>query len=146
MRAHVPAVEASTVRRVFATWSIEIPAAFVETFVADDGYWHAYCEDRSISLTSIVVSDGNRVVSATELMAVGPLLPGSPVEDMPPGLRGNAVTCPSIPPARASMMLSGFLATDGRLLVVTITADDLEWARLVWLSIRTHPASDSLIN
>jgi hypothetical protein len=146
MRALVPAGEVSTVRRVFATWSIEIPVSFAETFVSGDGYWHAFCEDRSISLTSIVVSDGERMVSAAELMAVGVFLPGSPVEDMPPGLRGSAVTCPSIPPARASKMLSGFLATDGRLLVVTITSDDLEWARAVWLSIRNHPAPDSLIN
>jgi hypothetical protein len=146
MRARVPAVQPPIVRQVFPNWSIEIPADFAETFVSGDGYWHAYCEDKSISLTSIVVSDGERLVSAAELMAVGPLLEGTPVQDMPPGIGGSAVICPSIPPARASMMLSGFLAVDGRLLVVTITSDDLDWARLVWLSIRIHPAPGSLPN
>jgi len=36
-------------------------------------------------------------------------------------------------------MLSGMLAAEGRLLIVTITSDDLDWALQVWLSIRTHP-------
>jgi len=32
------------------------------------------------------------------------------------------------------------LATEGRLLLATITSDDPEWARRVWRSIRGHSA------
>ncbi|WP_310526626.1 hypothetical protein, partial [Nocardioides sp.] len=67
-------------------------------------------------------------------------LDGSPVDEVPAGLLGRATTCVAPQPAMASRLLSGLLATDGRLLLVTVTSDDLEWARRVWLSIRSHAA------
>jgi hypothetical protein len=44
------------------------------------------------------------------------------------------------PAAVASKVLSGFLVAEARVLLVTITSDDLDWARDTWLSIREHPA------
>jgi hypothetical protein len=127
-------------RRVFEAWSIEVPAAFTETFVDLDGYWHAHDGHRSVSLSSFVISEGRDPVRAGRILRHASALDGSPVEQVPPGLVGRAVTCAAPQPATASMVLSGLLATDGRLLLVTITSDDLEWARRVWLSIRSHAA------
>ena len=47
--------EPTVERRVFEAWSIEIPAAFDETFIREDDYWHGYDEHRSVSLSSIVL-------------------------------------------------------------------------------------------
>lgn len=130
-----------TVRRwVFAAWSIQIPAAFEETFVDADGYWHGHDEHRSVSLTSLVISEGGDPVNASRILRQAPPLDGSTVDEVPPGLLGRAATGAAPQPARASQLLSGLLATDGRVLLVTVTSDDLEWARRVWLSIRSHPA------
>ena len=135
-RSQEPA-ELSVERRVFESWAIRIPARFTETFVASDGYWHGYDERRSVSLTSIVVTEGRHWVSAGRILRQLPPLDGSPVAEVPTGLLGRASTSAAHHPARASRILSGMLATDGRLLVVTITSDDLDWARQVWLSIRS---------
>ena len=132
--------EPTVVRRVFEAWSIQVPAAFAETFVHADGYWHGYDEHRSVSLTSFVISEERDPVKASRILRQAPPLDGSPVEGVPPGLLGQAATCAALQPARASQLLSGLLATDGRLLLVTITSDDLEWARRIWLSIRSHAA------
>ncbi len=134
------ATELTIRRRAFEAWSIEVPAAFAEIFVADDHYWHAYDERRSVSLSSIVISEHGDPVSADRILArVGPL-DGSPVDQVPPGLPGRATICAAPQPAIASRFLSGVLATDGRVLLVTITSDDPEWAMRVWLSIRSLPA------
>ena len=133
--------EALIPRRVFETWWIAVPATFRETFVEEDAYWHAWDDERSVSLTSMIVTDGRRPVAAVEMEHIFPELDGAPVDERPPGLIGRAVTGPSVAPARAATLLSGVLATDGRLLIVTITADDLDWGRRVWLSIRPHGAS-----
>lgn len=138
--------EQRTVRRVFATWSIAIPESFIETFALEDGYWHAFDEDRSISLTSIVVTDGDRLVSAAEIVHTLPELDGSPIKEAPPFIMGRAVIDASGGSASASGILQGVLAAEGRLLLVTITADDLDWARSVWLSIRSHPAEQTLLH
>lgn len=127
-------------RRVFEAWSIEVPGAFAESFVDADGYWHGHDEHRSMSLSSFVISEGRDAVKAGRILRQAPALEGSPVDEVPPGLVGRAATCAAPQPARASKVLSGLLATDGRLLLVTITSDDLEWARRVWLSIRGHEA------
>ena len=132
--------ETTVRRRVFEAWSIQVPAAFAETFVDADGYWHAYDEHRSVSLTSLAISEEGDPVRASRIMRQAPPLDGSPVEEVPPGLLGRAATCAAPQPARASQLLSGLLATDGRLLLATVTSDDLEWARRVWLSIRSHAA------
>lgn len=134
----------STTRQVFAAWSVDVPESFEETFVEEDSYWHAWDDHRSVSLTSIRLTDDHGPVSArriTRRLGGGLLdLGGSPVDDLPAGLVGRAVTATAPQPARASRLLSGMLAAPGRVLLVTITADDLDWARRTWLSIRAHPA------
>jgi hypothetical protein len=79
-------------------------------------------------------------VGASKIAAQIPPLDGTPVDRLPPGLVGQAIVGDAIKPARASRMLSGMLAAPGRLLVATITSDDLDWARQIWLSIRHHRA------
>lgn len=132
--------EPTVVRRIFEAWSIEIPASFAETFIDEDPYWHAYDEHRSVSLTSIVLTDKGRPVPAALILRELPALDGTPVAELPPGLIGRAVTGSSVRPAKASRVLSGILVVDGRLLIATITSDDLDRARQIWLSIRSHPA------
>jgi len=137
---HLAAPEPTVDRQVFAFWSIRIPASFEETFVHGDDCWHAWDPYRSVSLTSILVTDGDRLVSSRELLRTFPRLPGDPVET-PPGLQGWAVVAPAGPAARASRVISGALATEGRLLIATLTGDDLGWATSTWLSIRLKAAS-----
>jgi hypothetical protein len=132
------ALERTTRRRIFPHWSLEVPASFDETFVREDGYWHAWDTDRSISFSSMVISDHDRPAPVTALLEQLTPIEGTPVADLPTGLVGWAVTDDAIPPARAGRMLRGMLATDGRIAIVTVTSDDLAWALRVWLSIRTH--------
>ena len=139
-RSDVPN-EPSVERQVFPSWSIRVPATFDETFIDAEGYWHGYDAGRSVSLSSVVITERRRPVAAGRILRqVAPSLKGSPVERLPPGLLGRAVTCAATQPAKASRVLSGLLVTDGRVLLVTVTSDDLEWAQRVWLSIRSHPA------
>src|SRR2546422_6641124 len=133
-----PAPERTVVRRVFRAWSIEIPASFAETFVASESYWHAYGECRSISLTSIVITEKGRPVSAELIVRQLPATDGIPLEAVPANLAGWAQFIATEPPAKAAGALSGMLATDGRVLLATITSDDRDWARHVWRSIRRH--------
>jgi hypothetical protein len=140
MEAIASPLEPTVIRQVFALWSIRIPASFEETFVHGDDYWHAWDADRSVSLTSIVVTDRGRPVGPGELLRTFPPLTGDPVAT-PPGLVGWAVAAPAVQPARASRAISGVIATDGRLLLVTITGDDPNWTTATWLSIRYGAAS-----
>ena len=128
-------IELLVERLVFETWSIAIPLHFAEEFVEDGSYWHAWDDCRSVSLTSLVLTEGGRPVPADQI--VQHLQPdvGTPVEELPDGLVGWGVTGAAIQPARASRTLSGILVTAGRVLIVTITSDDLDWAREIWLSI-----------
>lgn len=134
----------SITRQVFAAWSVEVPESFAETFVEEDFYWHAWDDHRSVSLTSVQVTDDRGPVSARMIAEMIdrelPRIGESPVDDLPPGIVGRAVTTAAPQPARASQLLMGMLAATGRALLVTITADDLDWARRTWLSIRAHPA------
>jgi hypothetical protein len=132
--------EPTAVRRAFAAWSIEVPVAFAETYVDEESYWHAWDGSRSVSLSSVVLTDKHRPVPAAAIAREFSPLGGTPFEEMPEGLIGRAMTGAAIQPAKASRVLAGMLATDGRVLIVTITSDDLDWARRVWLSIRGHPA------
>jgi hypothetical protein len=127
-------------RRPFPAWSIAIPASFDETFIEEDAYWHAYDDDHSVSLTSMLLIDQDGRHVETELI-LAQLLPldGTPVDVLPAELRGWAVERDAPEDARASRMLQGLLAVDGRALIVTITSDDLAWARQVWLTIQHHP-------
>lgn len=125
------------IRRVFERWSVEIPVALTETFVEEDRYWHAYDDHRSVSLTSMVVADDRGPVAPNKILREAlALLDGVPVEGTPPGLLGRAVAKDVTQPARASRALSGILAVTGRLLLITVTSDDPDFARRVWLSIR----------
>ncbi len=130
-----PAREPTVVRGVFASWSIRIPASFEETFVADDGYWHAWDRSRSVSLTSLVMAERGRPVPARSLLRTVPR-PGGDTVAAPDGLAGWAVEAAAVQPARASRVVTGTIAVDGRLLVATITADDPAWAIATWQSIR----------
>lgn len=135
------AIEVTTRRRVFSTWSIEIPDEFRETFIFEGGgYWHAYGSTRSVSLSSILLTEHGRPVSSArivrKLRGVAP--PGEPVFERPTDAPGWAVIADADPGARASRLLSGAIAVDGGVLLVTITADDLDWVRSTWMSIRRH--------
>jgi hypothetical protein len=138
-RTHAP-TEPTIERRVFEAWSIQVPAVFAETFVHEDDYWHGYDEHRSVSLTSVLLSERGQPASAERILdQLGPL-DGSPIDQLPPGLLGYAATSEATQPARAGRVLQGLLATYGRVLVVSITSDDPDWALRAWLSIRSHPA------
>lgn len=138
--AAVPS-EPTVVRRVFPSWSIELPESFAETFVEDDSYWHAYTTDRSVSMTSLQITDGRRPVRASEIMReMRKALAGTPVEGGPDGLLCHAVFADAPRSSRASRLLSGLIASDGRALLVTITSDDQEWAYRTWRSIKRHAA------
>ena len=135
MEAIASPLERTVIRQVFALWFMRIPASFEEAFVHGDNYWHAWDADRSVSLTSIVVTDRGRPVGARELLRTIPPLAGEPV-DTPPGVVRWAVAAPAVQPARAPRAISGVIATDGRLLLATITGDDPRWTSATWLSIR----------
>jgi hypothetical protein len=138
-------VPASIERRVFSAWTIAIPSSFSETFFADDGYWHAWDEHRSVSLSSLVLTEESCPAPAESIVQQFPRLDGSPLDMLPAGLLGRAAEAQAVQPARASRSLSGLLAADGRVLIVTIVSDDVEWARTTWQSIRylDAPACDS---
>lgn len=129
------------IRRVFPSWSLSVSPSFDERHVDDgNGYWHAWDDDRSVSLTSMWINDehGQPVPAAELARTMQPLVEGDPVSELPHGLVGWAIAAPAPQPARASRMLQGVLAVNGRVLLVTITGDDPAWAREVWLSIRHH--------
>ncbi len=128
-------------RHVFASWWISIPAEFDETFVHDDGYWHAWDDRRSVSLSSFVVTEpsGGTAVPAADLRAAMPVPDGEAVE-LPAGLHGWAVVIPVTDSPRASRAISGMIAVDGRVLLATITSNDIAWATDTWRSIEYAPA------
>lgn len=129
-------------RRAFPSWSIEIPDSLEETFVHEGaGYWHAWGRRRSVSLTSILLTERGTRVRAADIVRqtsglIGPL---AEFHELPAGLLGWVGQGPTEPGSRASGLVSGGVAVDGCLLLATITADDLKWARSIWLSIRNHP-------
>jgi hypothetical protein len=84
------------------------------------------------------LSDADGPVSADRIVQQLPPLDGTAFDELPPGLVGLAATGPAVQPARAARVLSGMLAVDGRVLLVTMTSDDLTWARRVWRSIRAY--------
>lgn len=127
--------EPARIRQVFETWSIRVPESFQETFVHDHGYWNAWDDTRSVSLSSTVVTDGRGPVRAGRILRRLPPPEGTPVA-MPAGLAGWAAEVEVEPPTRASRAVTGVIVVDGRALVATITSDDIAWATSVWLSIR----------
>ena len=133
--------EPTVVRQVFPHWSITIPTALAETFVEEDGYWHAWDARRSVSLTSLLIADRRgRPVTSSRILKRFPAVPGDPVA-MPSDLDGWAVVITQRQPARASRAISGLIAMHGRVLIATMTAEDLAWAANVWQSIRGDPHS-----
>ena len=139
MRQFEVVTPSTCTRRVFPSWSIDIPTAFEEAFAEEGAYWHAWDAHRSVSLTSVQLDDDAGPVRAQEIVGRMPVLDGEPFAELPPGVVGIATVIAAEQPARASRTLSGLLAVDGCVLVVTITSDDLEWARQTWLSIRPRP-------
>jgi hypothetical protein len=127
-------------RHVFASWWISIPPEFDEDFVHDDGYWHAWDDHRSVSLSSFVVTQrsGGTAVPAADLLAAMPVPEGDFV-DLPPGHKGWARVIPVPDSPKASRAISGMLAVDGRVLLATITSDDIAWATDTWRSIEYAP-------
>jgi hypothetical protein len=138
MRDAAP-VDPTVVRQVFPNWSITIPSTFAETFVEADGYWYAGDGRRSVSLTSLLINDRRgRPVGSRSVLKRFPATPGERV-GMPSGLEGWAVVITQPPPARTARAISGLIVLHGRVLIATVTADDLAWAASVWRSIRSHP-------
>lgn len=143
-RAHMDTQTApftmKVLRHVFPSWWISVPPEFDENFVHDDRYWHAWDDHRSVSLTSLVVTDraDDNPVPGADLLAAMPIPDGQPV-DVPPGLQGWAVVIPVDDSPRASRAISGMIVADGRVLLVTITSDDIAWATDVWRSIEYTP-------
>ena len=131
----------SIVRQVFPSWSVDIPTTFDETFLVEPEYWHAWDVDRSVSLSSFVLTDDHGPVPAQQIMEQVSPPAGTPIEVLPRGLVGWAVEVEAEPSARASRALSGMLAADGKVLLVTIASDDPAWSRRTWSSIRCHGAS-----
>jgi hypothetical protein len=95
----------------------------------------------AITATGCVYLEDGRPVPAVEIASQLPPQAGTPVGELPDGLLGWGVIGAAIQPARASRTLSGILVADGRVLIATITSDDLDWARGIWLSIRSHRSS-----
>lgn len=132
-------VEPTVIRQVFPHWSITIPAALAKTFVEEDGYWHAWDIRRSVSLTSLLINDRRgRPVTSRKILKRFTAEPGDRVA-MPPGLDGWAVVITQQQPTRASRAISGLIVRHGRVLIATVTAEDLAWAAGVWQSIRAEP-------
>ena len=131
--------EVTTFRQVFETWWIEVPLGFEETWVDEGGYWHAWDAHRSVSLSSTVLTepDGRPADAAevAEWLASGPMLEGEPIDDAPPGMLARATIIHTDPDSRASRAITGWVAVDGRVLIATVTSDDLDWARETWRSI-----------
>jgi hypothetical protein len=126
------------VRQVFETWWIAVPAGFDERWVADGSYWHGWDEARSVSVSSTVVTDeAGRPVPAAEIMErLAGFIEGEPIAEAPPDLLARATIIRTDPDARASRALSGLVVVGGRVLMTTITSDDLDWAIRIWRSIR----------
>ena len=114
---------------------------FAEAFVLEGaGYWHAYEDDQSISLTSIFLTDGGRKVPAVQILEHLQAIadPKHEAVALPAGLCGWAGAGPAEAGAIASRLVSGGLAVDGNLLLATITSDDAQWALATWRSIQAH--------
>jgi hypothetical protein len=71
-------VERTITRRIFEAWSVDIPARFAESFVEDGSYWHAFDDERSVSLSSIVLRDAVGPVTAERILREPPRSKASP--------------------------------------------------------------------
>lgn len=129
-------------RQVFETWWIGVPVGFEQTWVDEGGYWHAWDEDRSVSMSSTVLTGPDWRPAPTDEVAeqLAPLLDGEPIDDVPPGLVARATIIETEPGSRAGHAVTGWVVADGHVLIATITSDDLDWAREVWRSIGYRPA------
>jgi hypothetical protein len=133
--------------QVFPSWSVTVPrslAVIDPTTAVERGYWHARDEQRSVSLTSLILVDVEQgdPVPASEIIdiAAGQILPrGRKVTDGPQGLLSRAVHAKGGGVGPASRRLQGLIAADGIALLVTISSDDEAWCRRVWMSVRHTP-------
>jgi hypothetical protein len=130
------AAELTVVRQVFPTWSVRIPLGLSESFDTEGAYWNAADSRRSVSLTSIVLTDRRgRVVPARKVLRACPPMAGKRVGP-PPDLAGWGVIIEDVESPIGSKAISGIIVADGRVLIATVTSDDLDWAASVWDSIR----------
>jgi hypothetical protein len=129
-------IEAVVHRRVFPSWSVDIPETFSET-IAEEGYWHAYGGGRSVSITSIVVHDKDGPVPARQLAAELMAIQGAPIAERPLGL-GHAAVHEERRDGKLTQVFQGLLAVTGTILLITITGGDLPWAMRTWLSLEHH--------
>lgn len=138
MVTRAPHIQHTFERRVFQGWSIALPVGMEETFIADDGYWHAWSDDRSISLSSIVITDRRGApVAALDILERATPIDGKVValsDDLPGWARSIRLPKGS----RANRAISGMLAVDGNVLLITVTSDDDDWSLWVWRSIKHH--------
>jgi hypothetical protein len=132
------ALEPVVVRRVFETWTLEIPESFDETFVADDGYWHGWDDSRSVSMTSVVITAKRGAPAPTGPALVAMLsLDGDRLDGHPPGVHAQAVTRIEEAEGRGLVhVLQGIIAVFGRLVLLTVTGGEPAWAVRTWLSVR----------
>ena len=126
-------------RRVFRSWSIAVPIGMEEAFIEKDGYWHAWSDGRTISLSSIVITDRRGdAVPARKILVKLPAMHGEAVQ-VPNELPGWARSIEAPDVSSAARAISGILVVDGNVLIVTVTSDDPEWNRSTWRSIRHQP-------
>jgi hypothetical protein len=126
----------------YPQWSITLPTDLWTAVCSIETGWHARDDHRSVSLSSIGLTERGRPIPADRIAAqigTGFLPRGQTVPDQPDGLAARAVFAPVVPPTVASRALMGVVMADGWLLVTTITADDEAWCRRVWRSIKHHP-------
>jgi hypothetical protein len=140
MSTTATAFQMLVIRQIFPSWAIAVPYGFEETLETDGGYWHAWDEHRSVSLSSVRCFDGERPVTAREMLGrftrtcTVPGATGATI-DPPRGLAGWGVEMDAPPDSRASRVLTGVIAVDGCAAVLTITSDDPYWSRTIWDSL-----------
>jgi hypothetical protein len=135
--ATLPADEPLRVQ-VTPTWSIAIPRDFKRVDNGDS--WQAFDQHRSVYLSSLSIGDSDgHSTTPTDISELGARVLGKDIADgiVERGagrLRGQA----AVHSTSAGLELKGFVATEGRVAVCVIHADDVRfkaWAIDVWKSI-----------
>ncbi len=100
MATRARSIERLVVKRPFEAWSIAVPSTFAEAFVEGGSYWHAYDAPRSVSLTSVLLTEDHGPVPTQSILApLGDAAPPdlTPLADLPPAWKAgqSKATCPS---------------------------------------------------
>jgi hypothetical protein len=133
--------------QVFPSWTVDIPRSLIPIdprTAADESYWHARDEHRSVSISSMTLFDtaagipvpGSLIVKT---VAAQVLPRGRRIKETPAGLPSRAVYAKGLGSRVAEHALQGIVAAEGVVLIATITSDDEAWCRRVWSSIRHTP-------